>query len=248
MNNALGQDVVGNEALIALRGVSKVYQMGEVLVRALDNIDLEVKRGACVAIVGASGSGKTTLMDVIGCLSRPTSGRYLLKDDATDGLSDRALAQLRNRRIGFIFQAFHLLPRASAQVNVALPLIYAGLPRVARMDRAASVLEQVGLSDRMRHLPGQLSGGQQQRVAIARALVNHPDIILADEPTGNLDSKSGGEIIDLLLRLHQNGHTLILVTHDAQVAAHAQRTITIKDGKIMQDEQSPAKYTMRGER
>ncbi len=231
------------DPIIALQGIRKAYRMGEVLVHALDGIDLEIDAGACVAIVGASGSGKTTLLDVIGCLSRPTSGRYLLKGEPTEGRSDRALAQLRNLRMGFIFQSFHLLPRASALANVALPLFYAGLSRTERLARAEGVLEQVGLSDRMQHHPSQLSGGQQQRVAIARALVNRPDIILADEPTGNLDSKSGGEIIDLLLQLHQNGHTVILVTHDAQIATRTERILTIKDGKITQDVQRKSSDT-----
>ncbi len=225
----------GPSPLIALRGIQKSYRMGEVWVRALDGIDLEIDAGACVAVVGASGSGKTTLLDLIGCLARPTSGTYLLKGAPIQKYSDPALAALRNRSIGLIFQSFHLLPRASALANVALPLFYAGLSRRARLTRAEAALVQVGLSDRLHHQPGQLSGGQQQRVAIARALVNRPDIILADEPTGNLDSKSGGEIIDLLLQLHQNGHTLILVTHDPQIAARTERIVTLKDGKITQD-------------
>ncbi|HLG21843.1 MAG TPA: ABC transporter ATP-binding protein [Candidatus Manganitrophaceae bacterium] len=219
--------------LIQFREVSKIYPMGEVAIPALERVSFTIEKGEFVSIVGPSGSGKTTILDILGCLSRPTSGAYLLNDEAVQGLSDPDLAKIRNEKIGFIFQTFHLLPRNSALENVALPLFYAGLPKEGRTERAKEALAKVGLSDRTRHRPNQLSGGQQQRVAIARALVNNPDIILADEPTGNLDSKSGREITDLLLKLHQNGHTLILVTHDRELAAGAKRTLILKDGRIV---------------
>lgn len=225
--------------LIQFKEVSKVYQMGEVAVHALHQNSFTIDSGEFVSIVGPSGSGKTTLLDVIGCLSRPTSGCYLFNGEEVQNLSDRDLARIRNKKIGFIFQTFHLLGRNTALANVALPLFYAGLPKEARMARAKEALSQVGLSDRVHHRPNQLSGGQQQRVAVARALVNHPDIILADEPTGNLDSKSGSEIIELLHALHKNGHTLILVTHDKELARRTDRTITIKDGRIVSNEGNP---------
>ncbi len=221
--------------LIALKEVSKTYKMGEVSVKALDQTSFMIDKGECVAIVGPSGSGKTTLLDIIGCLSRPTSGDYLLQGQAVQDLSDAELARTRNKKIGFIFQTFHLLGRNTALVNVSLPLFYAGHAREERLGRAETALSTVGLADRIHHRPNQLSGGQQQRVAIARALVNDPEIILADEPTGNLDSKSGQEIMKLLLDLNKKGQTLILITHDRDLAERTERTLTIKDGRIVDD-------------
>ncbi len=221
--------------LIEMKGVRKVYPMGETPVVALDGVDLVIDTGAFVAIVGTSGSGKTSLLDVLGCLSRPTSGDYFLKGAPVADLSDLALSRLRNQTLGFIFQTFHLLPKQTAQANVEVPLFYAGIARADRTARAQEALARVGLTDRMHHRPSQLSGGQQQRVAIARALVNRPDVLLADEPTGNLDSKSGEEIMRLLLDLYREGRTLILVTHDPKVAALAPRCVTLKDGRILHD-------------
>ncbi len=221
--------------LIALRGVSKGYPMGSVFVSALNDVTLDIERGELVALVGPSGSGKTTLLDIIGCLSVPTSGDYLLNGRSVASLSERETASVRNQSIGFIFQTFHLLPRHTALMNVALPLFYNGTSKDERISRAKEALQQVGLADRINHLPRELSGGQQQRVVIARALVNRSEIILADEPTGNLDSKSGAEVIEILLRLHQEGHTVILVTHDMEIAKLANRRIMLKDGRIVQD-------------
>ncbi len=221
--------------LIQLKEVGKTHRLGEVAIPVLEGVNLTIAAGESVGIVGASGSGKTTLLDIIGCLSRPTSGAYFLKGTPTADLSDLQHARLRNQTFGFVFQTFHLMGRHTALANVALPLFYAGVPQKARVTRAEAALARVGLADRMRHRPSQLSGGQQQRVAIARALINQPDIILADEPTGNLDSKSGGEIMDLLLDLHRAGRTLILVTHDPQMAARVHRRVTIKDGRILSD-------------
>ncbi|MBI3359137.1 MAG: ABC transporter ATP-binding protein [Nitrospirae bacterium] len=222
-------------ALISLTNISKVYQMGAVAVNALYSIDLTIKQGELVSIIGRSGSGKTTLLDVIGCLSSPTSGEYFLDGASVSSLSDVDMAKIRNQSFGFIFQTFHLLPRQTALENVALPLLYNGASKEERRARAQEALQQVGLSNREHHLPRELSGGQQQRVAIARALVNRPKIILADEPTGNLDSKSGDEIIDILLELNQRGHTVILVTHDVEIAHRLTRKIMIADGRIVQD-------------
>ncbi|MBI3597968.1 MAG: ABC transporter ATP-binding protein [Nitrospirae bacterium] len=222
-------------ALISLTNISKVYQMGAVAVNALYSIDLTIKQGELVSIIGRSGSGKTTLLDVIGCLSSPTSGEYFLDGASVSSLSDVDMAKIRNQSFGFIFQTFHLLPRQTARENVALPLLYNGASKEERRARAQEALQQVGLSNREHHLPRELSGGQQQRVAIARALVNRPKIILADEPTGNLDSKSGDEIIDILLELNQRGHTVILVTHDVEIAHRLTRKIMIADGRIVQD-------------
>ena len=230
-----GSDPAGAPPLIQLDGVGKTYQMGEVAVEALREVSFSIARGECLSIVGPSGSGKTTLLDILGCLSRPTRGIYRFDGIPIQDLSDGELARIRNRRIGFIFQTFHLLKRNTALANVALPLFYAGVPHAERMARAREALAAVGLAERMEHRPNQLSGGQQQRVAIARALVNRPDLILADEPTGNLDSKAGGEIMETLLSLHQRGHTLVLVTHDRELAGMTARTITLKDGKILRD-------------
>ncbi|MFQ5596843.1 MAG: ABC transporter ATP-binding protein [Nitrospiria bacterium] len=222
--------------LIELNDISKTYRMGELDVKALTETSFSIDQGECVSIVGPSGSGKTTLLDIIGCLSRPSSGDYLLQGEAVQDLSDFELARTRNRKIGFIFQTFHLLGRNTALINVSLPLFYAGLTRETRTARAKEALSIVGLEDRIHHRPNQLSGGQQQRVAIARALVNRPEIILADEPTGNLDSQSGREIVEVLLELNRKGHTLLLITHDPELAARTQRTLTIKDGRIVSDE------------
>jgi len=221
--------------LIEMKGVRKVYPMGETPVVALDGIDLAIDTGAFVAIVGTSGSGKTSLLDLLGCLSRPTAGDYFLKGAPVADLDDRALSRVRNQTLGFIFQTFHLLGKQTAQANVEVPLFYSGVARADRTARAREALARVGLADRTHHRPSQLSGGQQQRVAIARALVNRPDILLADEPTGNLDSKSGDEIMGLLLDLHREGRTLILVTHDPKIASLAPRCITLKDGRILHD-------------
>ena len=220
------------EPVIVAENLVKTYKMGDVEVHALRGLALHINRGEVVAIVGPSGSGKSTLMNILGCLDRPTSGAYRLDGEAVAGLSDDQLADIRNRKVGFVFQSFNLLPRQSALSNVELPLRYAGNTN-GRKERARKSLIAVGLEDRINHRPYELSGGQQQRVAIARALVNNPAIVMADEPTGNLDSKVGQEIMDLLLNLnHENGTTLIIVTHDPKVAAQAGRTIHVRDGIV----------------
>ncbi len=221
--------------LIQMTQIEKVYRMGEVSVHALGGIDLTIRSGEFVCVVGVSGSGKTTLLDILGCLARPTSGSYLLKGQDMAQQTDTTLSKIRNRTIGFVFQTFHLMERHTALANVEVALLYAGLPRAARLESARKALLQVGLADRIHHRPHQLSGGQQQRVAIARALVNGPDLILADEPTGNLDSTSGAQIVDILLKLNQEGHTLLLVTHDPRIAGLAPRCITMCDGRIISD-------------
>jgi putative ABC transport system ATP-binding protein len=223
-------------ALLELRGVTKVYDMGAERVHALAGIDLDIESGEYVAIMGASGSGKSTLMNLLGCLDTPTSGTYHLAGAAVEKMSDLELAGVRNREIGFVFQTFNLLARTSAQANVELPLVYAGMPRKERHERAREALERVGLADRADHQPNELSGGQRQRVAIARALVNRPSILLADEPTGNLDSATSTEIMRLFDDLHHQGNTVILVTHEAEIADHAARKIVLRDGKVVQDE------------
>ncbi len=223
-------------ALIELEKVEKIYDMGAVQVRALCGVDLKIERGEYVAIMGPSGSGKSTLMNLLGCLDTPTEGSYRLNGVAVEKLSDRELAAIRNREIGFVFQTFNLLARTDALQNVELPLVYAGLPRKTRRALAARALERVGLADRMHHLPNELSGGQRQRVAIARALVNEPSILLADEPTGNLDSATSAEIMRLFDELHQQGNTVILVTHEAEIAAHARRRVLLRDGTVVVDE------------
>lgn len=222
-------------ALIELTEVHKTYDMGAEKVHALDGVDLEVKAGEYIAIMGASGSGKSTLMNLLGCLDTPSEGHYKLNDVAVEELADTELAAIRNREIGFVFQTFNLLPRTSAVKNVELPLIYAGQPRKERQRLAAEALERVGLADRAEHQPSELSGGQCQRVAIARALVNGPSILLADEPTGNLDSKTTEEIMELFDALHAAGNTVILVTHEPDIALHTKRTIILRDGRILED-------------
>ena len=226
--------------LIQMRGIVRRYQMGTHVVNALDGADLDVERNEYVALMGPSGSGKTTFMNIIGCLDTPTGGTYVLNDEDVTHLGDDELAYIRNREIGFVFQTFNLLPRASAFQNVELPLIYAGMDAKERRERAAESLRAVGLEDRAHHRPNELSGGQRQRVAIARALVNRPSIILADEQTGNLDSKSGAEIMNLFDELHRQGHTLIVVTHDDAVAAHARREVRLRDGRVESDRRRAA--------
>ena len=221
--------------LIETRDLWKTYQMGDEEIHALRGVSIAIERGEYVAIMGPSGSGKSTLMNLIGCLDTPTKGTYLLNGKEVSQMNDNELARIRNEEIGFVFQTFNLLPRATALHNVELPLIYAGVPKKDRLDRAKAALEKVELTPRMHHRPNELSGGQRQRVAIARALVNNPSILLADEPTGNLDSKTGVEIMALFDRLHQAGNTLILVTHEADIAAHAHRVIAIRDGGIERD-------------
>ena len=228
-------------ALIDIRDVTKTYEMGaETIVHALDGVSLSIEGGDYVAIMGPSGSGKSTLMNLIGCLDTPSTGSYNLKGREISSMNDDELAQIRNKEIGFIFQTFNLLPRADAVQNVELPLVYSGLPRRERKLRAEKALGAVGLGTRMHHRPNELSGGQRQRVAIARALVNDPSILLADEPTGNLDSKTGEEILALMDDLHHGGNTIILVTHEDELAQHAARVVRLKDGKIISDVRNTA--------
>lgn len=216
-----------------LEHVSKVYQTETVQVQALCDISITIADGEFLAIVGPSGSGKTTLLDIIGCLSRPAAGHYFFQDTDTGRLSDAELARLRNQKLGFVFQTFHLLPKFNVLENVELPLVYAGVQKTERHRRAGELLERLGLSERLYHRPNQLSGGQAQRAAIARALVNRPTLILADEPTGNLDSASGAEVLGLLRQLNQEGHTLVLITHDRDVAAQASRVVALRDGNVL---------------
>jgi putative ABC transport system ATP-binding protein len=220
------------DTLIALEGVSRVYTSGRLAVPALVSVDLQVARGEFVAIIGPSGSGKSTMMNILGCLDRPTEGRYILDGTPVDSLDDDGLARLRSRSIGFVFQSYNLLPRTSALENVAAPLMYQGVARHERHARAQAALERLGLGDRLDHEPTELSGGQQQRVGIARAIVTEPAILLADEPTGNLDSHSGAEVIALFCDLHASGRTIILITHDVDVAAVASRQVHLRDGRI----------------
>ena len=223
--------------LIELGHICKTYQAGEIAVQALTDVSFSIKRGEFVCIVGQSGSGKTTLLDILGCLNRPSSGEYRLDGEPIPSLSDHDLTMIRNQKIGFIFQTFHLLPRKTALENVQLPLLYAGLSRDTQRQRAHDLLTRVGLDNRTHHFTNQLSGGQQQRVAIARALANQPDIVLADEPTGNLDSQSGQDILSMFHELHEQGQTIIMITHDRDIAAQAQRRISLADGKVLSDEQ-----------
>ena len=222
-------------ALIELTDVYKIYDMGAEKVHALNGIDLKIERSEYVAVMGASGSGKSTLMNLVGCLDTPTSGSYRLNGVAVEELDDSQLAAIRNKEIGFVFQTFNLLPRTDALHNVELPLIYAGMPRRDRRERASHALERVGLGDRMHHNPNELSGGQRQRVAIARALVNDPSLLLADEPTGNLDSATSVEIMELFDQLHSAGNSVVLVTHEPEIAEHAWRRVMLRDGKVLAD-------------
>jgi putative ABC transport system ATP-binding protein len=221
--------------MISLKNVSKIYTTDGVETSALRDISFEVKKGEFVAIMGPSGSGKSTLMHILGALDLPTSGEYLLDNANVSGLSDDELAEIRNKKIGFIFQAFNLLPRTTALKNVMLPMTYAGVPKEERRKKAEKYLQMVGLGDRMLHTSNKLSGGQQQRVAIARGLVMDPAILLADEPTGNIASAQAEEVMDIFHHLHQEGHTIVMITHEPDIAAHAMRTITIRDGKIESD-------------
>jgi putative ABC transport system ATP-binding protein len=226
---------VPRDAVIVTRNLKREYEMGAEIVRALRGVDLTIRRNEFVAIMGPSGSGKSTLMNLIGCLDTPTEGEYWLNGHRVSELNDNALARIRNKEIGFVFQTFNLLPRASALQNVELPMVYAGMPSKQRAQAAKEALTRVGLGDRMHHRPNELSGGQRQRVAIARALVNRPSILLADEPTGNLDSKTSEEILALFEKLYDEGQTIILVTHEHDIAAHARRQVHLKDGVVESD-------------
>jgi putative ABC transport system ATP-binding protein len=237
------QDLVDSGIVIRTENLVKTYEMGAEQVHALQGVDVEISKGEYVAIMGPSGSGKSTLMNLIGCLDSPTSGRYWLAGRLVSDLDDDELAYIRNKEIGFVFQTFNLLPRATALHNVELPLIYNGTPAEERVEKAKLALQRVDLTPRMNHKPNELSGGQRQRVAIARALVNDPSIVLADEPTGNLDSKTGEEIMGLFANLHRQGNTIILVTHEMDIAQRAHRVIYIRDGKIASDEKIVKKQT-----
>jgi putative ABC transport system ATP-binding protein len=221
--------------VIELNSISKHYEMGNQLIKAVDSLDLSIDYNEYIVFIGSSGSGKSTLMNIIGCLDTPTAGRYVLNEKDVSGMDENELADIRNQEIGFIFQSFNLLPRASALKNVMQPLIYRGMTLAERKAEAERVLERVGLKDRADHLPNQLSGGQRQRVAIARALVTNPSILLADEPTGNLDSQTSVEILALFDELHNDGQTIVVVTHEPDVAAHGQRIVRLKDGKVVED-------------
>jgi putative ABC transport system ATP-binding protein len=235
-----GETASANGAIIRAEDLWRTYQMGAEEIHALRGVSFVIEKGEYVAVMGPSGSGKSTLMNLIGCLDTPSRGTYVLRGKLVSQMNDDELAEVRNREIGFVFQTFNLLPRASALHNVELPLVYAGVPKEARLERARRTLEMVDLADRMHHKPNELSGGQRQRVAIARALVMKPSILLADEPTGNLDSATGEEIMRLFDRLHHEGNTIILVTHERDIADHARRTIHIRDGKVEKDERQGA--------
>lgn len=222
--------------IIEMQNVEKIYQTGDIQVPALRGINLHIEENEYLAIMGPSGSGKSTLMNILGCLDSPSGGAYYFGGQDVSGLNDNELSEIRNRKIGFVFQTFNLLPRATALHNVELPLVYTGMPAFRRRELARAALEQVGLGDRIRHKPNELSGGQRQRVAIARALVNHPSLILADEPTGNLDSKTGEEIMAIIRTLHEQGNTIVLVTHEEYIAEHALRIVRLRDGLIESDE------------
>ena len=224
--------------LIFLEGIKRYYSLGGETVKALDGVNVSIKANEYISIMGPSGSGKSTLMNIIGCLDTPTEGIYVLDNEPVQNMDDGQLASIRNRKIGFVFQTFNLLPKLTAIQNVELPLIYSNIPKYDRMRQAENAMEKVSLSDRIKHKPNELSGGQRQRVAIARALVTNPSIILADEPTGNLDSKSGEDIMTVLDGLNKDGNTIILVTHEAYIANHAGRTIQLLDGKILKDSQN----------
>lgn len=230
------QDPSQRDALLRLEGVSKIYGEGETEVKALANVSLAIERGSYCAIMGASGSGKSTMMNIIGCLDRPTLGHYFLDGEDVSGLSADQLAKIRNRKIGFVFQQFYLLPQMSALENVMLPMIYAGIPAETRKEKAIAALVRVGLSQRLHNRPNQLSGGQQQRVAIARAIVNEPLLLLADEPTGALDSHTTEEVLAIFEQLHSTGITIVVVTHEADVASHGERIISFQDGQILRDQ------------
>ena len=233
-----GEQLKRDGIVIRTYDLKKTYVMGDQVINAVNGTDIEIKRGEYVAIMGPSGSGKSTLMNLIGCLDTPSAGEYYINGNLVSSMSDDELARIRNKEIGFVFQSFNLLPRASALHNVELPLIYAGFNQAQRLERAKLVLEQVDLAQRMYHKPNELSGGQRQRVAIARALVNNPSILLADEPTGNLDSATSVEIMALFERLHAQGNTIILVTHELEVASNAHRIIHVRDGKVEKDEKT----------
>jgi putative ABC transport system ATP-binding protein len=233
------------EPIIELIDIKKEYKIGTEEIHALSGVTLNIFKNEYVALMGPSGSGKSTLMNMLGCLDSPTSGEYILNKLAVAQMSDNELAEVRNKQIGFVFQTFNLLPRSTTLENVMLPLVYAGIEKSKRQEMATKVLEQVGLGNRMTHRPNELSGGQRQRVAIARALVNNPAIILADEPTGNLDSKTSVEIMGLLEDIHKNGNTIILVTHEEDIAAHAHRIVRLKDGKVESDNKNTAITTYK---
>lgn len=222
-------------SLLELKNIGKKYKIGTEVINALHTIDLKIEKGEYVALMGPSGSGKSTLMNIIGCLDTPSQGEYFLNGKEVSKMSENELAEIRNKEIGFIFQTFNLVPRSNALDNVALPLVYAGINKEQRVKRATKTLNDVGLGDRITHKPNELSGGQRQRVAVARALVNNPSIILADEPTGNLDSKTSEEIMTLFREIHKSGNTIIVVTHEEEIAQHALRIVRIKDGKIESD-------------
>jgi len=232
-------------SVIKIRQITRDFFLGQEVVKVLKGIDLDIEKGEYVAFMGPSGSGKSTLMNILGCLDTPTSGQYILNGNDVSKMSDNELAEIRNKEIGFVFQTFNLLPRTTALDNVALPMVYAGATKTERKERAEKVLRDVGLADRMDHKPNQLSGGQRQRVAVGRALVNKPSIILADEPTGNLDSKTSVEIMNLFDEIHAAGNTVILVTHEEEIARHAHRIIRLRDGMVESDERKEMSFEIR---